>query len=112
MPSGLIQHAPTGLQLLALPDGAARPEGWADALPVARASLPPGTPDRRPAGCVAPGDANAPGVVAWVLLARLADLQALGLDNRARLALCRDAAARWAFRARLERGWTTGQRAA
>lgn len=128
MPAGLATHAPTGLafRLEPLPGGQLAP-GRADALEAegytaaGKCWLPPGTPDRRQAAQIEPGDANAPGVHEWAVLARHSALQAAfdalaqahGADQAGKMlaALGRRAGDGWVFRARLERGWPDGRRA-
>jgi hypothetical protein len=85
-------------------------------------ALPPDVKDRRPAHEIAHGDANAPEVRDWHVLADAALLAAaqerLVLTQgpaRARAMLerlAREAGERWIFRARMERNWTTGKQRA
>ncbi|MCW5648338.1 MAG: hypothetical protein KIS62_01195 [Ramlibacter sp.] len=128
MPAGMVTHLPTGLQfrMEPLPAGALGP-GRADALESAgytsagKCWLPATTPDRREATRIAPGDANAPGVHEWAILAKTEALQAAldvlamkhGATDAARMlpALSSRAGDGWIFRARLERGWINGARA-
>lgn len=129
MPAGLATHAPTGLvyHLEPLPGGHLAP-GRADALEALGLTaagecwLPDGTPDRRPTAKIAPGDANAPGVTRWAVLASHSALQAAfdalaaqyGPEQAAHQILPRinrEAGERWIYRVRLERGWTDGRRA-
>lgn len=134
MPMGLATHAPTGMQFRMLPRFAVYDDPYNRVAPgevvsvedepwvyLGRAALPDGTPDRRPAGFPGPGDANAPGLLEWGILAKEDALQAAeqqivaqhGADQaRAMLGrVAREVGERWIFRARLERGWKTGQRA-
>lgn len=128
MPAGLATHVPTGIvyHIEPLPGGQLAP-GRADALEALGYSaagqcwMPDGTPDRRDATRIAPGDANAPGVMRWAVLAKHEALQAAfdalaqqhGADQAGRMlpAINREAGERWIFRARLERGWVNGRRA-
>lgn len=127
MPAGRATHAPTGLEFTLLPfgpnlDNSARLEqlqaaGWAS---TGRCWLPAGTADRRTAP-PGPGDANVATADWWhvlvprqaheaafdALAARHGPIQARDMLE----AICRNAGDRWVFRARLERGWTNGQRA-
>lgn len=88
---------------------------------VGQCRLPPGVPDRRQASRINAGDANAPDVDTWAVLAHEGALSAArqGLEfihgpatGAAMLQrICKDAGERWIFRARLERGWADGRRA-
>ena len=83
--------------------------------------LPPDVKDRRNPAQIAPGDANAPGVTQWAVLASHSALQAAfddlalqhGPDQAGKMLprICREAGERWIYRVRLERGWTDGRRA-
>lgn len=118
MPAGRATHVPSGLVLLLVPDPPGQaPPGWRL---VGQCALPRGVTDRRPPGQIAPGDANAPEVGQWVILAQENALQAAlsalerrhGAQGQAVLGrVCREAGERWVFKARLERGWSSGQRA-
>ena len=131
MPAGLATHGPTGLEFRVeplpggrlLPDRAAALEaqGYSAA---GECWLPPPHTDRRPAGQIDAGDAgdaNAPGVVRWAVLASHAALQAVfdslalqhgpGQAGQMLPRICREAGERWIYRVRLERQRTDGTRA-
>lgn len=132
MPAGLATHTPTGLVLRIEPlhgdpPGGQLAPGRADTLEAqgytacGQCWLPPGVKDRRAPGQIDAGDANAPGVTQWAVLAVHSALQAafdaLALQHGPEQAgkmlprIPREAGERWVFRARLERGWPDGRRA-
>jgi hypothetical protein len=136
MPTGRATHAPSGLVLRLHPLDPARQVVPADLRQrpgdevqlegepwtyLGAARLPEGVADRRPAGFPGPGDANARGALEWIILAKQDAMQAafdamvlqhgpgdaMAIMGR----IAREAGERWIFRVRLERGWTTGNRA-
>jgi hypothetical protein len=127
MAQGLAKHLPTGLAFTLLPFGADLDNSKrleelqaAGLASMGLCKLPDGASDRRQdPPCV--GDANAPAAKRWHILvpreAHDAAFDALAarhgpVQAREMLqAICKDAGERWVFRARLERGWTNGQRA-
>jgi hypothetical protein len=124
MPAGRATHVPTGLEFELVPAPGGRIPGSrlaAGYREMGGCILPPGVKDRRPPGAVPEGDPNGPDVDRWAVLAKSEALVAAqdllaqqhGVDQARQMlpALARAAAERWLFRARLERGWTNGQRA-
>lgn len=135
MSAGTAQHGPSGVLFRFYPhwhavldDPVNKVQPW-ETVPIegepwvffGSAAMPEEVVDRRPAHLVDRGDANAPGLREWIVIAPDDQIQA-ALDRFAQEhgqpvakpmlnRLAREAGERWIFRARLERGWTDGRRA-